>query len=205
MRNFIKTALIIGVLGTSCVDSQYDLRSVSTDNIALGGELKAPFGTMNWTLGHLFGNIELTEKKQITIPFYNEIVHKFDIDLQMDSDLVDKLIEGGELYIESKISNIVPTDTKMSLTFANEGYEESFSVAIVDKQFIASASPTQPVISSFSKLVTADEFQKIMECNKLYFTISPTADEQSFVVNQEVLKQSLQLTFTLLKKGGINL
>lgn len=194
--------LLVLQLLTSCIDHEYDLAKISTDDIVVGGELAAPFGVIHWQTKELFN---LGDIPEIEVPIADKIENRIPLQMELDQELLKKLTQNGKLYIHSQITNIIPAEMILSLDFITPRAEKEMVTKIIANQLIKQGSAQGVTTTLESHEITADELTLLSDATMIYALFTPVHKGQKIYVTPELLEGNLSITLTLSKTEGIPL
>lgn len=190
--------LILCLSIISCVDNDYDLTDINTDNITIGGEnLVIPMGRIEIDLGQL-----LTKASQ-TINFPVNDAYDLGNDGFFDESILDKLPNDGNFTLVSVVSNPIGETLSLRLWFdyrSGDGSSQTHSQYV-----LGDVSNTVRVNAAGETTVTINVTRDMLEhfCKAVDVGFYIGCEKSSVIVDDSNLKMTIQLTVKA--KGGIEL
>lgn len=189
---------------SSCVDKDYDLSNVSTDDVTIGRAFIVPVGVISFdftaSIPDLAGIGTVTGIGIVVPPLPSMTPVTFSLDGSIDPDLVSTLTDNGTVSMQVQITNRVGVDVFMTMNFVSDGVETE----LFGNQRIKGSTGSAASAAGFTEFrtneldaVKLDKFARATQVRIYVHT------EDSF--NLTLNNAAIDIKLNLIQEGGLTL
>lgn len=195
LKNLSSIVFLTAILAmSSCVDKDYDLSDVSTDNITVGESFIAPVGIISFDFNRLIPGFPAGTEVP-PLPYVTPVL--LGLDGSIDPDIVSTLTDNGTVSMKVEVTNGLGVDVFMTMTFASDqGDVEMFSDRKIEGSKAGKAGHTEfrtPDLDAWK----LDRFARATQA-KIYLHT-----EDPFIFNPG--DAIVNIKMSLIQEGGLTL